>query len=66
MSASAVSLPKAPALPCTAPPTVPGTVAIHSRPMIPDFAATAATWASSVPEDASIVVPSTLVSRQPF
>ena len=48
-SASAVSEPKAPALPCTAPPTVPGTVAIHSSPTIPFRAAAAATLAFAVP-----------------
>jgi len=64
MRLSFVSLPYAPALPWTAPPTVPGTVAIHSRPRMPLRAATAATVAICVPEEAVMVVPSTLVSAQ--
>ena len=63
---TAVSEPNAPAFPCTAPPTVPGTVAIHSRPMIPLRAATAATWVSGVPDAASSTLPRTSTSLQLF
>ena len=66
MRTSFVSAPNAPAFPCTAPPTVPGTVAIHSRPRIPLRAATAATLAIGVPDDAVIVVSSIDVSAQSF
>ena len=62
MTTSFVSVPKAPAFPCTAPPTVPGMVAANSRPPMPFRPATAATCAMATPAVATMRVPSTFVS----